>query len=41
MKKTNKYAMLPVFFTIFLDLLGLGIVIPILAIVSFYPIKFY
>ncbi len=37
MKQKNKYAILPIFFTIFLDLLGLGIVIPILPAVLLDP----
>ena len=41
MKKTNhknQSAMLPIFFTVFLDLLGLGIIIPILPAVLLNPV---
>lgn len=37
MKKNYQYAMMPIFFTIFLDLLGVGIVIPILPAVLLDP----
>lgn len=36
--KEKKYSILPIFFTVFLDLLGLGIVIPILPAVLLDPI---
>lgn len=38
MVKVKRHALLPIFFTVFLDLLGLGIVIPIFPTVIFDPI---
>lgn len=37
--KTIKYSIFPIFFTVFLDLLGLGIIIPILPAVLLDPIR--
>ncbi len=39
MDKKNKFSILPIFFTVFIDLLGLGIIIPILPAIISDPIN--